>query len=393
VWRTDIQSSGRENFMPIFLTNIEQEQCITPIEAVDALQNGLRQFAIGDGIRRPRIDNILPTERPGEWFNFSSMEGGIRDPGYYALRIKPDIYASTPDRFITYSYKPGLYGGMVFLYSTENAEFLALMNDGYVQHLRVAASASLGIKFLSRPESSELGIIGSGGMARFFAMTVPTVRPIKRIRVWSTTRANLDAYVSEMRKKLDIEIMPVDGVEAVMKGADIVCSCTTSRLPTIKVASIEPGMHINHVTHNELGHDVLARIDTVGLLVRRTPMKVTGYVDDGFTWTSNALCYLGGQPEERALYPTGKPNPNRYKNAHLVDCINWRTGEIYRRRPDEVTLLANASYGTLEGEALVSAGTQGIQFASVAGRIFENAKRKGVGTALPAEMFLQDIPS
>ena len=67
-----------ETPMPLFLNNDQQEQCITAAEAVDALQNGLRQFALGDGIRRPRIDSALPTDREGEWFNFSSMEGGIR---------------------------------------------------------------------------------------------------------------------------------------------------------------------------------------------------------------------------------------------------------------------------------------------------------------------------
>ena len=46
--------------MPIFLSNQDQEKCITLGEAIDALDHGLRQFAHGDAIRRPRIDNLLP---------------------------------------------------------------------------------------------------------------------------------------------------------------------------------------------------------------------------------------------------------------------------------------------------------------------------------------------
>lgn len=73
--------------MPLFIDNQNQEKSITPIEVIEALEHGVRQFARGDAIRRPRIDNLLPTAKPDEYFCFSSMEGGIRDPGYYALRI------------------------------------------------------------------------------------------------------------------------------------------------------------------------------------------------------------------------------------------------------------------------------------------------------------------
>lgn len=378
--------------MPIFLNNDEQLACITAAEAIEALENGVRQFALGDGIRRPRIDNILPTGREGEWFNFGSMEGGFRDPGYYALRIKPDIIVDDKERAKKYSYAPGLFGGLVFLYSTKNAEFLAMMNDGVIQHLRVACSGALGAKFLARSDAKVLGIIGSGGMARSFAQAISAVRPIQRIVAWSPNRKNLDTYVGEMDAELKAEVVAGANAEAVAREADILCSCTTSRMPTIEAEWLTPGVHLNNVTLHEFGDDVVRRADALGLLVRRTPMKVTGFVDDDFGWGNmGALAYVGGQPEERKQLKAGKPRPDRYANSRIVDCIDWRTGETYQRQPDEITLLANASFGTLEGEALVSAGWQGIQFAAVAGRMYENAKRTGVGTVLPREMFLQDI--
>jgi hypothetical protein len=49
--------------------------------------------------------------------------------------------------------------------------------------------------------------------------------------------------------------------------------------------------------------------------------------------------------------------------------------------------------GTLEGDAGASSGIQGIQFAAVAGKIYENARDARLGMELPAEMFLQDIPT
>jgi hypothetical protein len=64
--------------MPLFLSNQDQEKAITAKDAVDALEKGIRQFAKGNAIRRPRIDNFIPTRRADQFFGFSSMEGGIR---------------------------------------------------------------------------------------------------------------------------------------------------------------------------------------------------------------------------------------------------------------------------------------------------------------------------
>lgn len=385
--------------MPIFLNNLDQEKCITPNEAMEALEQGIRQFARGDAIRRPRIDNFLPTVNPEEYFCFSSMEGGIRDPGYYALRIKPEIYGwarvGGKMRETTYSYKPGLYAGLVFLYSTKNSEFLAIMNDGYVQHLRVASTAGLGIKYLSKPNSKVMGVYGSGGMARFFPLAANVSRPIERLQVYSPNRSNLEQYCEEMRSKIDYEIVPMERPEAVAKNADIVVACTNSIEPVVHAEWLQPGTHLSNVTHWELSTETSARINTAGLLVRRSPVSIKGFVDDDFGIRLNVMAYIGGTPEERAIVPVGQRSDNRYPNARFVDCCNWDTDTPYwhDRCKDEITILANCSYGTLEGDVGNSAGIQGIQFASIAGRIYERAREMKLGTELPREMFLQDIPT
>ena len=56
--------------MPLFLSNQDQEKIITAEDAVDALEKGIRQFAKGDAIRRPRIDNFMVREGQGQVFTF-----------------------------------------------------------------------------------------------------------------------------------------------------------------------------------------------------------------------------------------------------------------------------------------------------------------------------------
>ncbi|HEV8259690.1 MAG TPA: hypothetical protein VGQ19_02905 [Burkholderiales bacterium] len=385
--------------MPLYLNNRDQERSIEAIDAINAMERILRSFAKGDAIRRPRIDNFLPTSRPDEFLCFSSMEGGSRAPGYYALRIKPDII-SWPEvngkrRRMTYSYKPGLYGGLVLLYATDNAEFVAILNDSYVQHVRVAATAALGVKYMANPGARVLGIIGSGGMARSFAPAIKAMRPIARLQAYSPNRRNLETYCDEMASQLGIEVVACASAREAARGAEVLCLCTNAQVAVVDAEWIAPGAHVANVLTEELSPEGFARINVVGLLARRTPMSLTGFVDDDFGGIrGDAMAYVGGQPEERRKIPVWKRGGERYPNARYVDCVNWQTGEAYRReRADLITSIATNSFGVREGEAGPSSGHQGLQFAAVAGAIFEGARQRGLGTELPRDMFLQDTPT
>ncbi|MPZ39039.1 MAG: hypothetical protein GEU95_13435 [Rhizobiales bacterium] len=385
--------------MPLYLNNQDQERSLQAADAVAAVEEMLRKYAKGDAIRRPRMDNFLPTTRPDEFLCFSSMEGGSRGPGYYALRVKPDII-SWPEidgkrRRVTYSYKPGLYGGLVFLYNSDNAEFLAILNDSYVQHIRVAATGALGAKYMANKDARVLGIIGSGGMARSFAMTMKAVRPIERIQVFSPNRERLELYCTEIGAKLDCEVVACTSAKEAARSADILSLCTNAQSPVVEADSIEPGTHITNVLTEELSDAAFTKVKAVGLLARRSPMSLAGFVDDDYGGIrGDAMSWVGGQPDERARVPRYQSRPHRYPNAEYVDCVNWKTGEPYQRKSrNMVTSLATNSFGVLEGEGGASSGIQGLQFAAVAGAIYEGARRQKLGQELPREMFLQDTPT
>ncbi len=283
---------------------------------------------------------------------------------------------------MTYSYKPGLYGGLVFLYNSDNAEFLAILNDSYVQHIRVAATAALGAKYMANGDARVLGIIGSGGMARSFAMTMKAVRPIGRIQVFSPNRERLELYCKELRAKLDCEVVACASAKEAARSADILSLCTNAQSPVIDAESIEPGTHVTNVLTEELSETAFAKIQAVGLLARRSPMSLAGFIDDDYGGVrGDAMAWVGGQPVERERVPWYQSKPKRYPNAEYVDCVNWKTGEPYHRNSrDAITSLATNSFGVLEGEGGASSGIQGLQFAAVAGAIYEGARQHGLGT-------------
>lgn len=130
--------------------------------------------------------------------------------------MKSDVIQWTEDkrsglpREDKYCVEPGTYCGLIMLFSTRNGEPLAMMNDGHLQHMRVGGGAGIGVKHLSREDSTTVGMLGSGGMARTYLQAFCSVRPITRVKVYSPSRENRELYAREMEQELQLEVIPVD---------------------------------------------------------------------------------------------------------------------------------------------------------------------------------------
>jgi alanine dehydrogenase len=362
----------------LFLTNEHVQEVLdmrTCIDAMEEAYHELNQLRAG---YRPRIDFYVP-EQP-HYYRWGTMEGASRKLGIFAIRMKSDMLAwEDQDGFMVedkYCMERGRYCGLIFLFSTRNGEPLALMNDGFLQHMRVGACAGIGTKYLARENSRVLAMIGSGGMARSYAEAIKQVRPIEVIRVFSPTKANREAYALEMAAKLNIEVSAVDSPEKALRGADIVSLTTDSLVPVIKAEWLEPGMHINNVRNNEVGPDVLAfadvraRLGTSTLFANRNAAEVVSGSDGMFG-------FIAGNPEEKKKIP---PSPySQIDNPNIKTIPDIMAGRRTGRDSDrQITFLNNQ-------------GTQGLQFAVVGGIAYNLAKAKGLGHPLPLEWFTQNI--
>jgi len=362
----------------IFLTNEHIQQVLDMPTCLRAMEEAYQELNAQRAGYRPRIDFYVPQEP--HYYRWGTMEGASRKLGVFAIRMKSDMLVwekqgdlETEDK---YCIRTGTYCGLIFILSVRNGEPLALMNDGYLQHMRVGACAGLGAKYLARKNSKVLGMIGSGGMARTYAMAICEVRPIKRIQVFSPTKANREKYAREMKEKLKIDVEAVDSAERAVRGADIVALTTDSLIPVIKGDWLEPGMHVTNVRNNEAGPDVLKRADLIArlgdstMLLDHPPPNVIGGSDGMFA-------YFAGTDEEKQKVP----------RAPLREIDDPRIGTI----PD---LMAGRWKGRIDDKQITflnNSGTQGLQFAAVGGTVYQLAKAQGLGYPLPLEWFVQDI--
>ena len=359
----------------LLINNQEVADLFDMKSCLEALETGYADLLKGDAVYRPRLDVWVPCERPDGYYRWGTMEGASREIGVFAIRMKSDIVhwpdGKTEEKYCT---RPGTYCGLIMVFSVRNGEPLAILNDGLLQHMRVGGCAGLGAKYLARPDASVVGILGSGGMAGSYLEAFNEVRKIRKVKVYSPTRAHREAYAAEMSRKLGLSVEAVDSPEAVVRGSHIVAACTDStRVVFDEPEWLEEGAHITCVRACEIGPEVVKRCDLSIKLGRNTVETM----DEGMVRLHGNVGYIAGQPEERSRIPN--PEVDNYTGGFFKYFMDVRAGKIPgRTSPKQVTFFINA-------------GTQGLQFAACAGRVYQLAKEKGVGRELPTEWFLQDI--
>jgi len=364
----------------LFLNNDDVKQVLTMELTMNALDKAYRELARQEAVCRPRIDIQIPTSDPDKIYQWGTMEGGSMS-GYFAIRIKSDvIYEQEYQGAITqekYCVRPGSFCGLIMLTSIENGEPLAMINDGYLQHMRVGADSGIGARYMARQEATVVGMIGSGGMARSHVESFLQARPnLKKIQVYSPTKANREAYAKEVSEEYGLEVVPMSNPREVYKGAHIVAGCTDSAVPIVIGKWLEEGTHVTCVG-GKPDDDTLKRID-VSLRLGTAPapwgLPEFGLADEYITYAA--------KPKDNAGFQMKRAG-NRGHGVIAEDRALFFSEILSGAKPGR-TSDKQVSYSE-------RGNIQGAQFFAVAGKVYELAKERGLGRELPTEWFLQDI--
>ena len=366
----------------LLIDNAVVEKLLSMDDCINSQDACFRRIVTGQAIHRPRIDMYSPTGREDDYYRWGTMKGADASLGVMAIRIKSDIISWPKDsenRWTEEKYckEPGTYCGLIWLFSTRTGEPLAIIQDGYLQHYRVGGGAGLGVRYLSRPESSVVGIIGSGGMAQTYLKAICNERPIEKVKVFSRNVENRTSFATAMGASLNIEATPVDSLAAAVKGSDIVATCTDSMDPLLFGDLLEPGMHVTNLGPAEFDESVYRRSEIVvrqgvgGLEIPETEriQRLRGH---------SPIAYIAGSEEEMRRIPEPIKGPSMFTRdaTTLMDVMGQP--ELGRTDSDQVT-------------AYINVGNQGLQFASVGDVVYRKALENGLGRELPTEWFLQDI--
>lgn len=223
--------------MKVLFVNEPGVHELLPMEAcVPLMREALTALSRGDVVQPLRSLVRLPD---GSGL-LGLMPGYLGEPRSFGLKVV--------------TVMPGNHGtpydshqGVVMLFGTTHGEPLAILDATAITAIRTAAASAAATDALARADAGDLALIGSGAQARAHLAAMRAVRPLRRVRVWSRSRAHAERFAREAALAAGVGIeVAASGAEAV-RDADIVCTTTASREPVLRGAWLAPGAHVNAV--------------------------------------------------------------------------------------------------------------------------------------------------
>ncbi|HWA48455.1 MAG TPA: hypothetical protein VG742_09290 [Dongiaceae bacterium] len=358
--------------MTLFLSNEDIAPLLDAAEVVDALDHAYRAHALGESVCAPRLDFQGPTNAREETYQLGVAIGvGAR---YGAIRIKSDmVYRHLVNglpRKEKYCVERGSYLGLILLFSAKNGDLVAILQDGLIQRMRVGADSGLGVRYMARKDAAVLGILGAGGMARTHLACIGSVRKLREVRIYSPTPESREQFAAEARTQ-GIDALAVNRPEVVFAGADLVAACTNAIGPVVHGQFLEPGQHVTAIG-GTLDAAASAKVDR-GLRfgLANGPTEIPGWhvEEECLSFFAGGAKATAGGVRRWADIP-----PER----HLSFADLLRDPKKGRTSDTQITF---SERGNIHG----------VQFAAVAGLIYEKALAAKAGTGFKPGMFLESI--
>jgi alanine dehydrogenase len=354
----------------ILLNNAEVEQALTPQDAISSTETIYRELAQGKAINRPRSQTYFPVEsreHPGFQYRFKSQEGSGVDSGVWALRITSDMAgfsftAGVKRRRILPVATGNRYCGLVILFDLERIEPIAIMPDGVIQKVRVAALSVVGAKYLAPEHPKVLGLFGSGWQAGAHLEFFCSQFAFEQVKVYSPNQEHCHEFCRKMTAQLGREIEAVDSPKNVVEGSDVVQAATAAWDAVFDGHWVEKGMYVASIGGSD-GSNKRREIDDE--TIRRADLYVVH---------SKEVARLDQSPD---VWEVAQKGIKSWESIQEVQDLV--AGNIEgRTSPEQITVFNNNT----------GAGTQ---FAAVGAAVLKRARAMGLGREIPTEWFLEDV--
>ena len=218
-------------------------------DAIKASDLAFKLQAGTQSVNHPRIR----IANKNQFFNY--MTASSPELGFYCMKTY-SIHKNTSPTFY------------VYLYDYSNGDLVSIMNASSLGQIRTGAASGIATKYLSKQNSTNLSIIGTGYQAKTQAQAIVAIRPITLIKVYSRSLDNRNRFAKWLEQNLNIECIPVTSPEDCIEKSDIITTITTSKNPVFRGSQITPGTHINaaggnHYMRRELDDDTILNSDLI----------------------------------------------------------------------------------------------------------------------------------
>src|SRR5437764_4603210 len=136
------------------------------------------------------------------------------------------------------------YCGLVILFDIERIEPIAIMPDGVIQKMRVAALTAVGAKYLAPSKPKVLGLFGSGWQASAHLEYLCSLFEFDKVKVFSPNEEHRRKFGESMSRKLGRHIVAAASARETVEGSDFVQAATASWDAVFDGHWVEKGMYI-----------------------------------------------------------------------------------------------------------------------------------------------------
>jgi alanine dehydrogenase len=235
----------------VFLSKGEVKRLLDLDELLDALAHGFKALSSGQVRAPPRNEVTVPA---GFLLGMPAHMPGDN----IAVKLVSVFHGN---------HKRGLPGhlALICLFDPDTGSPRAVMDGTHITAIRTAGSAALSAQLLARADASTLAIVGAGVQGEAHLRALSRVRDFEDIRVTSLNVADAQRVAA-----LDARAVAVDSVERAVRGADVVCLCTTSSRPVVPYEWLTEGVHVSSVGYMPPGGELSREIINRGRLFVET---------------------------------------------------------------------------------------------------------------------------
>jgi alanine dehydrogenase len=229
-----VATESWRNRKTLILGRSDMVGLLTPAEYVDCVEHAFRMHGLGRVYMEPKGHIVLDRYR-GEW---EVMPSYIEEPEAAACK-----WVSIREDNARYDL-PAVFSILVYTHP-ETGFPLAICDGSHHTLMRTGASAAVSARWLARPDSKVLAVVGAGSVAQGTLATCDAVFAWNEVRIWSRTQESLDRFLASERPRYPH--LAVDGstdLEGVVRGADVVVTGTHARGWIVDEDWIQPGTHI-----------------------------------------------------------------------------------------------------------------------------------------------------
>jgi len=147
----------------------------------------------------------------------------------------------------TWAHTQGGACPLLILFDAETGALKAIIECFALGQMRTAGISGLATRMLALPEASDMAIIGTGKQALAQVAAIAAVRPITRLRVYSRSMENREAFIQKVREQFTFDVVNAPSIQAAVDGAHVITLVTRATEAFLGEQMIAPRTHINAV--------------------------------------------------------------------------------------------------------------------------------------------------